>query len=168
MAEIKWTQGQLEAINHQDGSMIVTAAAGSGKTAVIVARVLRLVKKCDIDRLIIVTFTNAAAQQMRDKIAEGLTNAINDKNTSKEDRENYQKQLLLLPGANICTVHSFCMRLIKENFDKLGIPSTFDILDDARKTLVFNQALEELFDECYEEEDFKELAASFITSKNDA
>ena len=168
MAEIKWTQGQLDAINHNDGSMIVTAAAGSGKTAVIVARVLRLVKRCDIDRLIIVTFTNAAAQQMRDKIAEGLTKAITDKNTSKEDRENYQKQLLLLPGANICTVHSFCMRLIKENFDKLGIPSSFDILDEARKSLVFNKALEELFDECYEEEAFKELAASFVTSKKDS
>ena len=168
MAEIKWTQGQLEAINHSDGSMIVTAAAGSGKTAVIVERLLRLVKNCDIDRLIIVTFTNAAAQQMRDKIAEGLTKAITDENTSKVDRENYQKQLLLLPGANICTVHSFCMRLIKENFDKLEIPSDFDIFDEARRVLVFNEALEELFDECYEEEDFKELAANFVTSKKDA
>ena len=167
MAEIKWTEGQKNAINHKDGSMIVTAAAGSGKTAVIVARVLRLVRTTDIDRLVIVTFTNAAAQQMRDKLSEGLLNAIQDEKTSDSDRKNYQKQLLLLPGANICTVHSFCMRLIKENFDKLDISPNFGICDNAQRSMLFDKATEELLEECYENEEFKAFAQRFITSKND-
>ncbi len=167
MAEIKWTDGQRDAINHQNGSMIVTAAAGSGKTAVIVARVLRIIKTCDIDKLIIVTFTKATARQMLEKIAEGLTKAIADENTSKEDKINYQRQLLLLPGANVCTMHSFCMRLLKENFDKLEIPSSFDLCDDASKKIIFAEALDELFEECYQEEDFKAFAGKFVTSKAD-
>lgn len=167
MAEIKWTEGQRNAIDHTGGSMIVTAAAGSGKTAVIVARVLRLVKTTDIDRLIIVTFTNAAAQQMRDKLAEGLLDAIKNEKTSDADRKNYQKQLLLLPGANICTVHSFCMRLIKENFDKLDISPTFGICDNAQKAMLFDEATNELLEECYEDEEFKAFAQKFVTSKTD-
>ena len=167
MADIKWTEGQQKAIDHSDGSMIVTAAAGSGKTAVIVARVLRIIKTCDIDKLIIVTFTNATAAQMREKIAEGLTEAIADENTSREDKINYQKQLLLLPSANVCTMHSFCMRLLKENFDKLEIPSSFDLCDDANKKIIFREALEELFEECYQEEAFKDFAEKFVTSKSD-
>lgn len=168
MAEIKWTQGQQNAINHNDGSMIVTAAAGSGKTAVIVARVLRLVKTTDIDRLVIVTFTNAAAQQMRDKLSEGLLNAIKDEKTSDADKKNYQKQLLLLPSANICTVHSFCMRLIKENFDKLDISPNFGICDNAQRAMLFDKATEELLEECYDNEEFKVFAQRFITSKSDS
>ena len=167
MAEIKWTEGQKNAIDHNNGSMIVTAAAGSGKTAVIVARVLRLVKTCDIDRLIIVTFTNAAAQQMRDKLSEGLLNAIKDEKTTDADRKNYQKQLLLLPGANICTVHSFCMRLIKENFDKLDISPNFNICDNAQRSMLFDAAADELLEECYEDESFKAFAQKFVTSKRD-
>ena len=167
MADIKWTTGQKKAIEHNGGSMIVTAAAGSGKTAVIVARVLRLLKTCDIDKLIIVTFTNKAANQMAEKIAKGLIDAIEDENTSDTDKKNYRRQLLLLPSANICTMHSFCMRLIKENFDKLEIPSTFDLCDDASKKLLYTEALEELFEECYQEEEFIAFAEKFVTSKKD-
>lgn len=167
MAEIKWTEGQQNAINHNDGSMIVTAAAGSGKTAVIVARVLRLVKTTDIDRLVIVTFTNAAAQQMRDKLSEGLIDAIKDEKTSDADKKNYQRQLLLLPGANICTVHSFCMRLIKENFDKLDISPNFGICDNAQRSMLFDKATQELLEECYEDDAFRSFAQKFITSKSD-
>lgn len=167
MSEIKWTKNQESAINHNKGSMIVTAAAGSGKTAVIVARVLRIIQSTDIDRLIIVTFTKSAAQQMRDKLSEEIIKVINDENTDQKLRDRYTRQLLLLPNTNICTIHSFCMHLIKENFDKADVSPSFGICDESVRKVLFEKSLEELLEEAYTDENYLPVAKRYISARQD-
>ena len=168
MADIKWTDQQLEAITHRNSSVIVSAAAGSGKTAVLVERVIRLIDFCDIDRLIIVTFTNAAAAQMREKIASALIKKISSAD-SPQKAERYRKQLLYLPAANICTVHSFCLKLLRENFSRLGLSADFSVGDTAECSILLNQSLEEIINRKYEEQDpaFLSLASGYA-SRNDS
>lgn len=162
---IKFTDEQVRAINCRDGSMIVTAAAGSGKTAVICERILRIIENTDIDRLIIATFTNAAAAQMRDKISKALNEAIEDDETDDEKRARYRKQLLYLPDADICTVHSLCLKIIRENFDKANLPCSFAILEENVKKLVFEESVKEVVEEGYLCEDFLSLSKKYATSK---
>ncbi len=168
MADIKWTTQQENAISHRGSSVIVSAAAGSGKTAVLVERVIRLVDLYDIDRLIIVTFTNAAAAQMREKIAKALIEKISSADSS-DKAERYRKQLLYLPAASICTVHSFCLKLLRENFSRLGLSADFAIGDTAECSILLNQSLEEIINKKYEEQDpaFLKLASGF-SSRNDS
>ena len=100
MSNVNWTKEQLDAIEYRGNSIIVSAAAGSGKTAVLVERIIRLIETVDVDRLLIVTFTKAAAAQMR----EGITEAIEKKLASplsREEARHYHQQLLLLPSASI-------------------------------------------------------------------
>ncbi len=166
MAKVDWTDQQKEAIDHRHSSVIVSAAAGSGKTAVLVERVIRLIDSFDIDRLIIVTFTNAAAAQMREKIAAALIEKISSAD-SREKAERYKKQLLLLPAANICTVHSFCLRLVRDNFAKLGLAADFAIGDASECNVILNQSLEELIETKFEEQDKDFLSAlSALANKN--
>src|SRR5690554_2396262 len=108
MENTKWTNEQWEAITERDCNLLVAAAAGAGKTAVLVERIIRKITDCqnpvDIDRLLVVTFTNAAAAEMRERIAESVT-ALLEK---EPDNAHIQKQLTLLNKASITTIHSFC------------------------------------------------------------
>ncbi len=164
---MKWTTEQLDAIN-SEGSVIVSAAAGSGKTTVLVERIMRLVKTCDIDRMLIVTFTNAAAAGMREDITDALEKAA--QNADAFEAEHYRRQLLLLPGAKICTIHSFCSALIKDNFEKLGLAPDFSLCDPAGQQIIFDECMQSFFEEAFEKEDadFLVFAEAFCGSKNDA
>ncbi len=169
MSNVKWTPSQSDAITARDGDILVSAAAGSGKTAVLVERVIRMItdeeNPVDIDKLLVVTFTNAAASQMKEKISKALSSAIEKIPCSKRLRD----QLLLLQSANIYTVHSFCKNVIQNNFQKTDLPFEFDIIQDTENKLLMADALDETFNEYYESEekcdDFSLFADSF--SKND-
>ena len=117
----EWTQEQKNAIDARDGTLLVSAAAGSGKTAVLVQRVIeRLtdpVHPSDADRLLVVTFTKAAAAEMKDRIAARISELLVQDPTNR----NLQRQQLLLGRAQISSIHSFCNELIKENFYKLNL-----------------------------------------------
>ena len=132
-----WTPGQRDAIEARGGTLLVSAAAGSGKTAVLVQRVIeRLTDErhpTDADRLLVVTFTKAAAAEMRDRIAAQIALLL------EEDPYNVrlQRQQILLARAQISTIHSFCSELVRENFYKLGVSPDFRILDDAEMTLAY-------------------------------
>ncbi len=123
-----WTNEQKQAIDGRDGSLLVSAAAGSGKTTVLVERVIqRLVdtqKPCPADRMVIVTFTKAAAAQMKERIEAALTKRI-----SETGDPWLMKQQLLLQSAKICTIDSFCGDLVRENFHQLGISADYAIAD---------------------------------------
>ena len=126
-----------------------------GKTAVLVERIINKIinEKVDIDRLLVVTFTNAAATEMRERVL----NAIYKKLDENPNDLNLQKQLVLLNKSNISTIHSFCLEVIRNNFYKIDISPNFRLAEGAEIELLKMEVLEELFDNLYEEEDEKFL-----------
>lgn len=183
MSERVWTKEQENAIYTKwrtDGSscnILVNAAAGSGKTAVLVERIIKKLigenqKPVDIDRLLVVTFTNAAATEMKDRISSALSEKI-EKAAESGDiiTENLLKhQMSLLYNADITTIDAFCMKMIRENFHLLGIDPSFGIADNAQLSLLADEAMEEMFDECYENEneDFLLLADMYSDGRDDS
>ena len=152
MAENRWTTEQWEAITEKDCNLLVAAAAGAGKTAVLVERIIQKItdkdNPKDIDRLLIVTFTNAAATEMRERIAE----AISEKLEKNPESRKIQRQLTLLNKASITTLHSFCLEVIRSNFHCIDIDPGFRITDQTEATLMKLEVLKELFEELYEDE----------------
>jgi len=152
----KWTDEQLKAITESGCNLLVAAAAGAGKTAVLVERIIRKItdgeKPVDIDKLLIVTFTNAAAAEMRERIGYAIEKAL-DKNPGARI---LQSQLTLLNKACITTIHSFCLEVIRNNFHCIDIDPNFRIADETEMILMKIEALEELFEEKYEDENLSE------------
>ena len=169
MGETRWTKEQSEAIYTRRCNLLVAAAAGSGKTAVLVERIIQIITNeknpVDIDKLLVVTFTSAAAAEMRERIA----NAISKKLEDTPDSKNLQKQLTLLSRANITTMHSFCLEVIKNYFYTIDLDPSFRIADDTECTLMKNEIIEELFEELYENDDdnFKTLVEAYSGSRDD-
>lgn len=165
----QWTPQQNNAITARNRNILVSAAAGSGKTAVLVERVIKLItdkeSPVDIDKLLIVTFTNAAAAEMRYRISKSLNECIKK---SPSDTF-YRKQLSLLPNAKICTIDAFCVELVKEHFYDLSINQDFTMLDESELQLLEDSVINEVIDEYFEREDkdFLLLAQSFTTPNND-
>ncbi|MGL4109499.1 helicase-exonuclease AddAB subunit AddA [Clostridium sp. LP20] len=169
MGETKWTKEQLAAIETRRCNLLIAAAAGSGKTAVLVERIIRIITNeenpVDIDRLLVVTFTSAAASEMRERIAAAITKALEKSPNSKV----LQKQLTLLSRANITTMHSFCLDVIKNNFHIIELDPSFRILDETEGVLLKAEILEELFEDKYEEEDreFLNLVEAYSGARDD-
>ncbi|GAA0071205.1 helicase-exonuclease AddAB subunit AddA [Clostridium sardiniense] len=169
MGETKWTNEQLEAIKTRRCNLLVAAAAGSGKTAVLVERIIRIVtdieNPIDIDRLLVVTFTSAAASEMRERIAAAITKELERNPSSK----TLQRQLTLLSRANITTMHSFCLDVIKNNFHTIDLDPAFRIGDETEGTLLRNEIIDELFEDLYENDDkeFFNLVEAYSGSKDD-
>ena len=113
----EWTKDQLAAIDGRAGSLVVSAAAGSGKTAVLVERIFRIItEQTDVDKLLVVTFTNAAAKEMSVRLYNKLSEALQEEGISQSRKERLTREIILLSSANITTVHSFCQKVIKNNF----------------------------------------------------
>lgn len=114
MGEVKWTKEQALAINEKGENILVAAAAGSGKTAVLVERIINKIinEKIDIDKILVVTFTKAAAAEMRARILDAIYKKIEEE---PEDK-HLQRQVVLLSKASICTIDSFCLDVVKNNF----------------------------------------------------
>lgn len=163
----KWTVPQQNAIDAKNSNILVNAAAGSGKTAVLVHRVIKMITEdgVPVDKLLIVTFTNAAASEMRKRISDKLREII--KNT--QNNTVAKKQYSLLPGAKICTIDSFCINLVRENFYKLDIQQDFNIMDDSERMLVEDSVLDEIINSYYDSGDktFLELVELLSSAKND-
>jgi ATP-dependent helicase/nuclease subunit A len=144
-----WTPEQSSAIKARGGTLLVSAAAGSGKTAVLVERVIGLITDkehpCDADRLLVVTFTTAAAAEMRERISQRLADMI-EKNPLDA---NLQRQQMLLQNAHISTIHSFCLDLLREHFEKLDIPPDFRIADQNEADILRDDVLHELLESKY-------------------
>lgn len=164
-----WTRAQKQAIESRNGTLLLSAAAGSGKTAVLVQRVIELIsdekKPVDIDKLLIVTFTKAAANEMKERISNALSKLIDDNPFDK----HLQRQQLMLSRARICTIHSFCTQIIKANFEKLGVSADFRVADSNEMNVIRGEALQCIIDELYEEksEDFLILSESFSKGRDD-
>ena len=169
MPEIKWTDRQEEAITAKGKNILVSAAAGSGKTAVLVERVIRKItdkeNPVDIDSLVIMTFTKAAASQMRKKIHKAVRKALD----LDPGNEHLRQQLIKIHTARICTIDSLCLEIVKENFQVLDIDPGFGIADEAENIMLQEDVLAELLEEKYKDadKDFMDLA-DYYTEKNDS
>lgn len=167
--ETKWTDEQLLAIETRGKNLLVAAAAGSGKTAVLVERIIKIItddnNPVDIDKLLVVTFTNAAASEMRERIGD----AISKKLEEMPDSKMLQRQLALLNKSNITTIHSFCLDIIKNNFHLIDLDPGFRIGDETECTLIKQDVLIELFEDKYdkEDEDFLNLIEAYCTNRDD-
>lgn len=159
---MEWTKEQQEAIATKDCNLLVAAGAGSGKTAVLVERILHkiLVEGIDIDRLLVVTFTNAAASEMRERVAKRMYEEV-------ERRPELQKQISLLGKANIMTIHAFCLRIIRDHFFEVDCDPNVRVGDATECELLKLDALEEMLEEEYEkeEEPFEELVSCYAADQ---
>lgn len=147
MAEIKWTKEQNDAIIKKDSNILVAAAAGSGKTAVLVERIIRKIieDKIDIDKMLVVTFTSAAASEMREKILDAIYKKIDENPYDL----NLQRQINLLNKSSICTIDSFCLDVIRNNFFEINISANARVADVAEINLLKQEVLDEIFEEKY-------------------
>ena len=165
-----WTEGQQDAICARGGTLLVSAAAGSGKTAVLVQRVIERITDTadpvDADRLLVVTFTKAAAAEMRGRISAELSRML------EKDPFNthLQRQQLLLSHAHISTIDSFCSDLVKQNFYRLGISPEIRIAEDSEMTVLRSESAGETLEEFYEKGDpeYYAFAEAFSTGRDDA
>ncbi len=141
-----WTNEQLRAIEARGGNILLSAAAGSGKTTVLVERVLRLVANegADLDRMLVVTFTRAAASDMRAK----LSRQLGERAAAGDAR--CRDQLLKLDRASISTLHAFCAEFLRVNFESAGVDPAFRVLDDAVNARLLDEAMTQALEEAYE------------------
>ncbi|MHC0036759.1 UvrD-helicase domain-containing protein [Pseudoneobacillus sp. C159] len=167
---VTWTDDQWKAIYAKDQDILVAAAAGSGKTAVLVERIIQKIISAEdpmnVDELLVVTFTNASAAEMRHRIGEALEKAINENPKSN----HLKKQLNLLNRASISTLHSFCLEVIKKYYYLIDIDPGFRIANETEVQLIRDEVLDELFEDEYskpENESFYRLVDIFSGDRSD-
>ncbi|TYC85877.1 helicase-exonuclease AddAB subunit AddA [Acetobacterium wieringae] len=147
---MKWTSDQLEAIENRESNMLVSAAAGSGKTALLIQRIIRIIleEKVGVDELLILTFTRGAAGEMKNRLSQALARELEN---PQNDRSFLMKQINSLGGASISTLHSFCLSVLRQYFHKGDIDPGFAIGNDTEMALMQKEALEEVFEEEYQQ-----------------
>ena len=167
MSEVKWTKEQQDAIYDKGNNILVAAAAGSGKTAVLVERIINKVinENVDIDKILVVTFTNAAASEMRERILE----AIYKKMEEFPDNKNLQRQTILINEASICTIDSFCLDVIRNNFFEIDASANFRVADSTEVKLLKQEIIDDIFEDKYLKEDksFLNLIDTYTTYRDD-
>lgn len=165
--ESQFTNSQWQAIYEQDSNILVSASAGSGKTTVLVERVIEKIKSgISVDELLIVTFTESAAREMKQRIEVVLKELIQME--IGEKRNYFLRQLALLPMANISTIHAFCLGVIQRYYYLIGLDPQFRLLtDETEKLLLQEEVWANLREKFYEEEDFKKLTDNFSSDRND-
>ncbi|MBQ2999509.1 MAG: UvrD-helicase domain-containing protein, partial [Clostridia bacterium] len=163
----KWTEAQSAAIRIHNKTLLVSAAAGSGKTATLTERIIRSITDtnapADISRMLIVTFTRAAAEELKTRIFNALSEAL-----AKDPSNRYlASQLVKLGSARICTIDSFCLDLLRSNFSVLGLPASFRIADETEMELLSHSVMEEVLDFFYETDPaFPAFAECFTGTRN--
>ncbi len=167
--EREWTKEQRRVIELEGRNLLVSAAAGSGKTAVLVERIIGMVTKkshpVDIDRLLIVTFTNAAAAEMRERIGLALADALD----RQPDNLHLQRQQTLLHHAQITTIHSFCLYVIRNYFHRVEMEPDFRVADEGELKLLRSDVLDQVLEHYYQEAkpEFLALSETIATGKTD-
>ena len=198
VSTMEFTPQQAKAAYTRNKNLLVSAAAGSGKTAVLVERIIAMISEgehpIDIDHLLVVTFTNAAAAQMRDKIGVALEKKLKEAmkvadegqkisgdtaenhspafkgSTSNAQIQHLQKQLSLLQSSQITTIHSFCLNVIRNYFHRIDLDPGFKIAEDSEITLMKSDVISDVLERWYDEgrEDFHDFIESYSYSKSDA
>ena len=166
---VKWTEEQRKVIDLRGRNILVSAAAGSGKTAVLVERIIKRLTEeehpVDVDRLLIVTFTEAAAAEMKERIGAALEKKLRE----HPGDARLEQQASLIHSAAITTIHSFCLSVIRDHFHVIDIDPGFRIAEEGELRLLRQDVLDELLEACYAEgtEEFLDFAERFGTGRND-
>ncbi len=150
----KWTENQLQAIHESGGNILVSAAAGSGKTAVLIERILRIIReKTDVDRLLIVTFTSAAAAELRERLYQALQKELDAEDLSAAQIKRLSRQQTLLSKSYIMTIHAFCQSVIKSNSIESGIDASFQVADTGEISMLRADVMDAVLETWYAKED---------------
>ena len=168
---VNWTKEQLEAINTEGSNILVAAAAGSGKTAVLVERIIRKIcnkeKPVPVDRLLVLTYTEAAAAEMRRKVSDAIYSKMKTEPNNKWLRE----QSVLIHSANISTVHAFCKSVLQNNIHATDLPAEFTLIDNTENEILRNKALDEVLETYYgrieKKSGFRDLTVGYGGVKTD-
>ena len=166
---VNWTSKQQEVIDSRNRNLLVSAAAGSGKTAVLVERIIRMISEgdrpLDIDQLLVMTFTNAAAAEMRERIGA----AVEQKLKERPEDEHLWLQAALIPQAQITTIDSFCLNIIRSHYNSLDIDPAFRMGDEGELSLLRGDCMGEMLENCYDEADaeFARFVEHFGRGKSD-
>lgn len=165
----KWTAEQLDAITVRERSVIVSAAAGSGKTSVLVERLIRIIADREnpvpIEKIIVVTFTNDAAAEMKQRLSMSLSELMEQRPSDKW----ISRQHAMLGNAAISTIHSFCFELIRDNISMLSLASDFRIIDETEENILKDSVLRDLIDSYYEKyPELMEMLNNNFCGNNDA
>ncbi len=167
MADMKWTDAQAAAIYDRGGTLLVSAAAGSGKTAVLTERVVELLRDADnaisADRLLIVTFTNAAAAELRARIAARLAQVL----AAEPTNNHLRRQKMLLQRAAICTIDSFCLHLVQQHFTALDVPPDFTLADTGIAERLRGEALAQTLETAYQNPAFCDFVDLYGKGRSD-
>lgn len=162
-----WTKEQEQAIYKKGANILVSAAAGSGKTSVLVERIINKIINdgVDVDKILVVTFTSAAASEMKERLLKALYKKIDE----NPENLNLQRQISLLNRADISTIHSFCLKLIKNNFYVLDMPANFRIGNEIEVEIIREEVIEEIFEKKYEksDEEFEKLLNLYTNYTDD-
>lgn len=167
---MQWTQEQKQVIDARDCNILVSAAAGSGKTAVLIARIMSRIQDpvhpVNVDEFLIVTFTKAAAGQMKERLIQALEKALEE----DPENEHLQRQLMLVPMAQISTIHSFCGYVIQNYFHRTGVDPAYRIASENELGMVRSDVMAELLEEMYREgeKDFLNMAVMSRFTKSDS
>ncbi|MBR2381900.1 MAG: helicase-exonuclease AddAB subunit AddA [Clostridia bacterium] len=165
-----WTEKQLQAITARNKSILVSAAAGSGKTATLTERIVRKLtdesNPSSIDKMLIVTFTRLSAADLKRKIS----NAISGELAKNPTSQYLSKQLVLLESANICTIDSFYLDIVRRNFQRIGLPSSFRLADEGEMALLRREVMDEIIEKHYDtsaksDDGFLEFVENFTSAK---
>ncbi len=168
---VSWTKEQREAIEYKGENILLAAAAGSGKTAVLVQRIIELICKkdnpADINRLLVLTFTDAAAREMREKISDAVEKALKD-----NPRDTHlQKQRLLMHSASISTIHSFCLNILKNNIHMTDLPASFSLISETENKMLIAKTLDTVLERFYgkigKDRSISDLVMGYGGIKND-
>ena len=167
----KWTPAQTHAMETQGRNLLLSAAAGSGKTATLTARIIRSLtdseNPADISRLLVVTFTRAAANELKSRISAALSAAL----AEQPDNRHLTEQLISLGSASICTIDSFCLSLVRANFQDLSLSPDFRLADETELAVLRRSLMDDLIEEYYDNKtdgEFAALADHFIGMRNDS
>lgn len=166
---VRWTTEQQKVIDSRHRNILVSAAAGSGKTAVLVERMIQMIldkeHPMDIDKLLVVTFTKAAAAEMKERIGRAIEKALEN----DSDNEHLEKQSALLASAQITTIDSFCLHVIRNHFNEIDLDPSFRVADETELSLLKSDVMETLLEDKYEEgaQDFLDFVEGYARGKTD-
>ena len=169
---MKFTDEQLSFIEDRGHNILVSAAAGSGKTAVIVERVIRLITEdwYSVSELLVVTFTKAAAAEMKDRIRDAISDRLMASDLDERTRTHLSKQMTLIHTADITTIDSFCLNLAREHFNICHIDPSFRVADEGELKLIAEDVMAELLEGRYEsgDEEFYRFVDDVSTGRDDS
>ena len=163
----QWTDNQWKSIYAKDQDILVAAAAGSGKTAVLVERIIQRILRdeLDVDRMLVVTFTNASAREMKHRVE----NRIKEASLEDPTNEHLKSQRVKIHQAQISTLHSFCLKLIQQHYDVLDVDPNFRTSSEAENILLLEQTIDEVLEQHYDklDPDFVDLTEQLSSDRND-